>query len=294
MPPQRQQQQSHSDTKRLESFVVAKLAEIQPYDVVVDPICRRGTILIEAAKYWPMARYIGMDDQIGNIEHARMNADSTQTTLELYHYKSRHGRDCGTRTTLDAILKAIPTAGSVDKVVTCLPFGKTSDEYAALLKSWTSLFKSASGVSLLLVIDTRSLEALELAFENVNMTTENTTGSTLFYRFKKCITSLRWGGERTTVVRIWNTLSVLNDNDTSSHDQKEVPVPVFCSDEWARQRREQVSTMVPVQHAPQNSFRGNHRANAYPEEMDSMLERNLYSYNSEKRMMDQRSTLYSL
>jgi hypothetical protein len=46
--------------KRIESFFVAQSAHIQPRDIVLDPMCKRATFLIEAAKYWPLAdRYWG-------------------------------------------------------------------------------------------------------------------------------------------------------------------------------------------------------------------------------------------
>jgi hypothetical protein len=48
--------------ERLESFVVAKQTQIQPKDAVWDPSCQRATIVIEAAKHWPLAHYHGMDD----------------------------------------------------------------------------------------------------------------------------------------------------------------------------------------------------------------------------------------
>ena len=236
-------------TKRLESFVVAKLAEIQPYDVIVDPICRRATILIEASKYWPLARYIGMDDQIGNLEHARMNADSTLTRLELYHNKVRPGRDCTTTARLNTVTGDV-LAGSVDKLMTCLPFGKTSGEYALLLLSWVSLLKPSSGASLILVVDIGSLEALELAFMQVygGSRAKDSKEPTMCYHFKKCITSLGWGRERAAVVRIRSTL-IMEEDDGYNASSPDEPVPVFCPDEWALQRIEQLPRLVPVQPA---------------------------------------------
>jgi len=71
-----------SSTKRLESFLVAKASNIQINNVVWDPMCKRGTFVIEAAKYWPVANYFCMDTSVGHLDHVRMNADSTKSKIQ--------------------------------------------------------------------------------------------------------------------------------------------------------------------------------------------------------------------
>jgi tRNA G10 N-methylase Trm11 len=43
----------------LDSLMTCRVGDIKRGDVVCDPMCGLGTILIEAAKSWPSAHYIG-------------------------------------------------------------------------------------------------------------------------------------------------------------------------------------------------------------------------------------------
>eukprot|EP00435_Cladocopium_sp_Y103_P034242 s1348_g8.t2 len=47
--------------KQVEAWAVAKSLDIQPGDVVLDPMCGKGTLLAEAAIWWPEGRYIGCE-----------------------------------------------------------------------------------------------------------------------------------------------------------------------------------------------------------------------------------------
>jgi len=47
--------------KRVESYIIAKAAQIQPKERVLDPMCGRATFLVEAATIWPDAIYEGID-----------------------------------------------------------------------------------------------------------------------------------------------------------------------------------------------------------------------------------------
>jgi hypothetical protein len=63
--------------------VIARSANVLPNAILWDPMYNRATVFIEAAKYWPLAHYHGMDSSIPNFEHAKMNADLTKTSLTL-------------------------------------------------------------------------------------------------------------------------------------------------------------------------------------------------------------------
>ena len=107
-----------SNRKRLESFLVAKAANIQNSDVVWDPLCQRGTILVEAAKYWPMAHYHGMDTNEGNLEHVQMNAASTRTTSIITTHRPAKLLDGNSQ--WKRISRIPAEDASVDKIMSCM------------------------------------------------------------------------------------------------------------------------------------------------------------------------------
>jgi len=43
------------------SWALARTGNIQPGDVVCDPMCGKGIVLVEAALNWPDATYLGLD-----------------------------------------------------------------------------------------------------------------------------------------------------------------------------------------------------------------------------------------
>eukprot|EP00913_Durusdinium_trenchii_P017983 g16900.t1 len=47
--------------KQVEAWVLAKALQLQPGEVVLDPMCGKGTLLCEAAIWWPEASFIGCD-----------------------------------------------------------------------------------------------------------------------------------------------------------------------------------------------------------------------------------------
>jgi len=92
--------------RRLESYVVAQAARIQPGDVVIDPFCGRGTFLVEAALFAPDATYVGIDRDGEQLAKATRNAETSMGA------QIRFERG-------DA--KALPLADdSVDAVVSCV------------------------------------------------------------------------------------------------------------------------------------------------------------------------------
>jgi tRNA (guanine6-N2)-methyltransferase len=60
---------------------MAQLAGIEPGDVVLDPFCGAGTILIEAQQLEPSAQYVGVDHAEASLRAAERNAQSIQWQL---------------------------------------------------------------------------------------------------------------------------------------------------------------------------------------------------------------------
>ena len=68
--------------RRLESYVVAQAARIQPGDVVLDPFCGKATFLAEAELCWPGASVIGVDSDPAQLDAAAKNLGSDATLLQ--------------------------------------------------------------------------------------------------------------------------------------------------------------------------------------------------------------------
>ncbi|CAB9515701.1 expressed unknown protein [Seminavis robusta] len=144
---------NNPNTKRIESFVVARSANLQPNEVVWDPFCQRGTFLVEAAKYWPTATYHGTDKNMGHLQHAQMNAKSTATHLHLYHH-------------VNASFPNGPIM--VDKILTRLPSRRHQSYYQRLLTEWSNNVLRPSGTVVLLVNVPDDLDALKMAVHNLS------------------------------------------------------------------------------------------------------------------------------
>jgi tRNA G46 methylase TrmB len=143
-----------NNSKRIESFALAMSADIAPNDIVLDPMCKRGTFLIEAAKYWPSAQYIGMDSNRGHLEHVAMNGQSCGVyPIALYH--------CGDPFQTSSVLKST----TAHKIMTCLPFGKSKTFYAKLLEEYSSVLKENG--KMIMVVDVQSLPAMMDATDSV-------------------------------------------------------------------------------------------------------------------------------
>jgi len=62
-------------TKPPLAYVMARLAEIKPEHVVLDPCCGVGTLLIEAGLAFPAKQYLGLDIQENSLVLAKSNSD---------------------------------------------------------------------------------------------------------------------------------------------------------------------------------------------------------------------------
>ena len=88
---------------------LAWLSQPDPTDVVLDPLCGAGTILVERSLLAPAERVLGGDLRADAVEVARRNARAASVTLDLRAW--------------DATKLPLPDA-SVTRIITNLPFGK--------------------------------------------------------------------------------------------------------------------------------------------------------------------------
>jgi SAM-dependent methyltransferase len=143
--------------KLVESFALAKSAEIKPNEVVLDPMCGRATFLIEAAKFWPLAFYQGTDISDTQLQYAKENCQAAKMPVELLYADARkltHLKD-----------------SSVDKIISCPPFGRQFDKvsenlYEELLLEWSRVLKDTGRMALLL--DMANLPSMTEAIEKAN------------------------------------------------------------------------------------------------------------------------------
>uniref|UniRef100_A0A663N1Y6 U6 snRNA (guanine-N(2))-methyltransferase THUMPD2 n=1 Tax=Athene cunicularia TaxID=194338 RepID=A0A663N1Y6_ATHCN len=93
------------------AWAMASLAEISAGAFVLDPMCGLGTLLLEAAKEWPVTCYWGADISDSQLEGADVNIRTADLMdkIEL----------------LKASVKALPLPSeSFDAVISDIPFGK--------------------------------------------------------------------------------------------------------------------------------------------------------------------------
>jgi len=132
------------------AWALARSAELRPGDRVLDPMCGKAVILIEASLCWPSCHYLGLDVDTSQLEGAASNARMLVT-----------GRSGGGQLDLlhgDARRLPLPD-GCMDAIICDIPFGKqflTVEEcrdglYDALLAECDRVVtKSSSGRVVLL------------------------------------------------------------------------------------------------------------------------------------------------
>jgi tRNA (guanine6-N2)-methyltransferase len=100
------------------------LAHPMPDDVVLDPLCGVGTILIERALLAPYKRAFGGDIREEAVTMAKRNARSAKISAQWQTWDAR----------------ALPLEdGSVTKIITNLPFGKQIGSHEANVEQYSTL-----------------------------------------------------------------------------------------------------------------------------------------------------------
>ncbi|KAG3267419.1 THUMP domain containing 2, transcript variant X1 [Ictidomys tridecemlineatus] len=93
------------------AWAMASLAEIKPGAFVLDPMCGLGTILLEAAKEWPSAYYMGADVSDSQLLGAcdNLKAAGLKDKIELLKV---------------SVIELPLPSDSVDIIISDIPFGK--------------------------------------------------------------------------------------------------------------------------------------------------------------------------
>jgi len=219
----------HPGMKRVESFCVAKSAEIKTGSVVLDPMCGRATFLVEAAIFWPQGgRFIGVDRSHDQLKDAKINLNSCNLdqAVELHHGDSRH--------------LAMLENETVDTIICCPPFGRqfeqdTNDSFRDLLLEWSRVLKADDG-KMVLLIDEENVNALTCAIQNANC-------SVFSIRH-----SFRLGKLQATIV-IAHKLKVASmclPNRTRLSWENESPLLEKDRALWSRIRTKALPALVPV------------------------------------------------
>jgi 23S rRNA G2445 N2-methylase RlmL len=131
------------------------LSEARADDVVLDPMCGSGTILIERGLWGPVAELIGGDSDDAAVKIARHNADRAGLTARIGRW--------------DASAPAAFTGleGRVDRIICNLPFGIQHGKaealpalYVAALRTWKPLL---SGRGAMILLTSRGAELRKAA-----------------------------------------------------------------------------------------------------------------------------------
>ncbi|XP_077342623.1 U6 snRNA (guanine-N(2))-methyltransferase THUMPD2 isoform X2 [Lithobates pipiens] len=93
------------------AWAMVTLAEIGAASCVLDPMCGVGTILLEAAKEWPHASYLGADISDSQLTRALANMKKAGISDSVAFLKG-------------SVLNIPVLSGSIDAVISDIPFGK--------------------------------------------------------------------------------------------------------------------------------------------------------------------------
>jgi len=144
--------------KQIECWALARTLNIQPNEVVLDPMCGCGTLLVEASLWWPSAKYVGCDLDLQQLE--RCNANSKALGVEVKWHQANISEHNG--------LPLEPA--SVDKLLTAPPWGRqfrttcgVAELYRCMLLEFRRVLRPSGTVAILASV--QSLEPLLVAIE---------------------------------------------------------------------------------------------------------------------------------
>ena len=132
-------------------YGLLRLAELQPGDFVLDPMCGGGSISIEGSLGWPTTFHIAGDVHELAVPRARANVDGLHNanTTDILRWD---------------VTRLPLRAASIDVVVTDLPFGKRSGSYLSnrvlyprALHEMGRVVRPESGRAVLLTADYKTL-----------------------------------------------------------------------------------------------------------------------------------------
>ena len=221
--------------KRVEAWAVAKSAEIQPFHVVLDPMCGKGTFLIEAATLFQPKKLLGVDISSTQLADACINLEAMNLakSIHLIEGDSRH--------------LEIPD-NSVDRILCCPPFGRQfhRDKYESdgsllplyneLLAEWDRVLTTDG--RMVLLIDEGNLEDLTKAI--YGNTGCNVQHLRRFRLGKLQAAMVVIDAESIVKPDLYNILPWENDSDRNKSTRAT----------WAQLRASELPSLVPV--APDN------------------------------------------
>ncbi|XP_053325782.1 tRNA (guanine(6)-N2)-methyltransferase THUMP3 [Spea bombifrons] len=139
------------------AYGMLRLCDLQPSDVIIDPMCGTGAIPIEGVSEWPSSFFIAGDN---NPQAVNRTASNISSLLE-----KQQSPDCEPRgLPIDAAhwdISSLPLrTGSVDVIVTDMPFGKRIgskkknwDLYPSCLREMSRVCRAGTGRAVLLTHD---------------------------------------------------------------------------------------------------------------------------------------------
>ncbi|XP_054831131.1 tRNA (guanine(6)-N2)-methyltransferase THUMP3 [Eublepharis macularius] len=139
------------------AYGMLRLCEPQPADIIIDPMCGTGAIPIEGAAEWPNCFHVAGDN---NPQAVKRTANNISSLLRQIHSKESSS---GSKP-IDSIqwdICSLPLrTGSVDVIVTDMPFGKRIgskkknwDLYPACLMEMGRICRPRTGRAVLLTQD---------------------------------------------------------------------------------------------------------------------------------------------
>lgn len=142
------------------AFILCQVAAIKPTDIVIDPFCGGGTIAVTAALYFSPAKVLASDISGTAIDKTVANFLAAQIKKDRY-------------TTFRTNVSGLHLqAGSINKLVTNLPFGVRTGDHEQNRISYRVLAKkmgTALAANGRMVIFTQEKKLLLESFTNFNL-----------------------------------------------------------------------------------------------------------------------------
>ncbi|KRZ15739.1 Histone H2A.V [Trichinella zimbabwensis] len=137
-------------------YGILYLCEIQNYEIICDPMCGTGAIILEAAHCWPKCILLAGDSNCRALKRCEMNVKNFLTVQHTNSAIISIQRWNATKLPL--------TTASIDCIVTDLPYGRRSGSvrsnqslYPALLSEFARVLKIGTGRACLVTNDKSTL-----------------------------------------------------------------------------------------------------------------------------------------
>ncbi|CAL1138918.1 unnamed protein product [Cladocopium goreaui] len=122
----------HRGLGHVEAWALARTLDLKADEVVLDPMCGKGTLLAEVATWWPSTRLIGVDVDPKQLQRCRENFQWLQREVSLH-----------LANVTDDGLAAV---GMVDRVLVAPPWNKQFAVQGQLQDFFEQMFRAIFGV----------------------------------------------------------------------------------------------------------------------------------------------------